>query len=108
MSDADLRVLLVLIGYCAAFLVPMATVLIRPRLVPLRMLNASGNMFFMDIAAARSTFLFCAVFFLANAIFKQRGDANEIIGAVLFAAMFALIAGVYVHIIWRRAVRPHP
>lgn len=101
-------VLIVFIGFCAAFLVPMAVVLIRPTLVPLHVLNTAGNVLFLDIAAARRTFLFCLVFFVVNAVTKQRGDANEIIGAVIFAAVFGVIAGLYVHLIWRRAVRPHP
>src|SRR5687767_12673746 len=108
MSEFDLRVLLATSIAWGPMLLLLVAPLVRPSLVPVGMLNARGNAFFVDLGAARATFLFMALFFVGKTLLSVRVDAAELGAAVTFAAVLALVAGAYAHIIWRRAVRPHP
>jgi hypothetical protein len=69
--------------------------------------NEEGNCCFLDLATLKRAFAMMAIGLAAKAVMGPRGfDVAEISAAILMAGILAIPAALWVHIIWRRKIRP--
>lgn len=98
--------LIILLGLTPFWFI-LACPIIWPSMVSTWTLNERGNFCFLDLATLRTAPLMLAIAFSAKAVFGPRGfDLAEIGAGVIMGMLLGVLAALYVHIIWRRRIRP--